>query len=117
MTTALGITSFSAIVIITYLLGFIWKTTDKLPDKWIPVVCSVSGCVLGIMSYIIKVPEFPANDIVTAAAVGIVSGFAATGINQVYKQLVKSNSKSDGFTETPSSEDEDKADSEKQADE
>ena len=34
-------------------------------------------------------PEFPASDYLTAAAVGIVSGLAATGINQVYKQLTK----------------------------
>lgn len=32
-------------------------------------------------------PDFPAADIVTAAAVSVVSGFAATGVNQVYKQL------------------------------
>ena len=32
-------------------------------------------------------PEFPATDYITAAAVGIVSGFAATGVNQVFKQM------------------------------
>ena len=32
-------------------------------------------------------PEFPANDIITAAAVGVVSGFAATGVHQAYKQI------------------------------
>ena len=35
------------------------------------------------------IPEYPAGDILNAAAVGIVSGFAATGINQVYKQMAK----------------------------
>ena len=34
-------------------------------------------------------PDFPATDYITALAVGIVSGLAATGINQVYKQLSK----------------------------
>ena len=34
-------------------------------------------------------PSFPAEDYFTAVAIGIVSGFAATGINQVYKQQVK----------------------------
>jgi hypothetical protein len=32
-------------------------------------------------------PGYPAKDYLTAIAVGIVSGLAATGINQVYKQL------------------------------
>ena len=34
-------------------------------------------------------PEFPAADPITAAAVGVVSGLAATGINQAVKQLGK----------------------------
>ena len=33
------------------------------------------------------IPEYPAQDIITAIAVGIMSGLAATGVNQVYKQL------------------------------
>ena len=35
-------------------------------------------------------PEFPATDYITAVAVGIVSGLAATGANQIVKQLSKS---------------------------
>lgn len=85
----LGIASFAAITVVAYLVGYIWKTSDKLNDKWIPVVCGVSGCVLGIIALLIKVPDFPANDYLNAAAVGILSGFAATGINQIYKQLIK----------------------------
>lgn len=85
----LGIVSFAAIVVIAYLAGYIWKTADKLPDKWIPCVCGVVGGVLGIIAYLLKIPDFPANDLLNAAAVGIVSGFAATGINQIGKQLSK----------------------------
>jgi VIT1/CCC1 family predicted Fe2+/Mn2+ transporter len=51
--------------------------------------CSYAfGAALGILGMFIM-PEFPASDYLTAAAVGIVSGLAATGINQVYKQLTK----------------------------
>ena len=32
-------------------------------------------------------PDFPAGDILTAVSVGIVSGLAATGANQLGKQL------------------------------
>ena len=41
---------------------------------------------LGVVGMFIM-PDFPANDYLTAIAVGIVSGLAATGANQVYKQL------------------------------
>ena len=33
------------------------------------------------------IPQYPTGDVINAAAVGIVSGLAATGANQVYKQL------------------------------
>ncbi|WP_366776160.1 phage holin family protein [uncultured Gemmiger sp.] len=39
------------------------------------------------MAWLISVPDFPATDPLTAVAVGIVSGLAATGINQAVKQL------------------------------
>lgn len=35
----------------------------------------------------LSVPDFPASDPLTAAAVGIASGLAATGMNQIYKQM------------------------------
>ena len=43
---------------------------------------TVAGLYLGL-------PDFPAHDPLTALAVGIVSGLAATGINQAAKQLGK----------------------------
>ena len=46
--------------------------------------------MLGIVALYIGVPEFPATDPITAAAVGVVSGLAATGADQIAKQ-VKSN--------------------------
>lgn len=45
---------------------------------------------LGIVAMVIM-PEFPATDYITAAAVGVVSDLAATGVNQVVKQLSNSN--------------------------
>ena len=44
--------------------------------------------LLGVLG-LFMMPDFPATDYITALAVGIVSGLAATGINQVYKQLSK----------------------------
>lgn len=82
-----GIASVAAITVICFLAGMAWKHADALNDKWIPVICGVVGLVLGIVAFMLKIPDMPAQDVVTAAAVGVVSGFAATGIHQVGKQL------------------------------
>ena len=83
--TSLGIASVAAITVICYLVGQLSKAS-KLDNKWIPIICGCSGLALGIVSMFIM-PDFPATDYVTAAAVGIVSGLAATGINQIIKQM------------------------------
>lgn len=77
--------SVAAITVICYLIGEAVKLT-VLDNKWIPVICGLCGAALGILGMFIM-PEFPAGDYITAAAVGIVSGLAATGANQVVKQL------------------------------
>ncbi len=84
-----GIASVAGITVVAFLAGYIWKTIDSLPDKWIPAICGVVGLILGVVAFYIKMPDFPAQDVITAAAVGIVSGFAATGTHQIYKQLSK----------------------------
>ncbi|HWP80120.1 MAG TPA: phage holin family protein [Candidatus Acidoferrum sp.] len=82
-----GITGVAGITVICYLVGMGVKAagSEKL-NKWIPTICGGLGGLLGIVGLIIM-PEFPATDYITAAAVGVVSGFAATGVNQVVKQL------------------------------
>lgn len=85
--SSLGITGVAVITIICFLAGQVVKATG-LDNKWIPVICGVFGAALGILGMFIM-PEFPASDYLTATAVGIVSGLAATGVNQVYKQLTK----------------------------
>lgn len=82
---SLGIASVAAITVLCYLIGEAVKGTG-LNNKWIPTICGVSGLVLGIVGLFVM-PDFPANDFITAAAVGVVSGLTATGINQVVKQL------------------------------
>lgn len=80
-----GIASIAAITVIAYLIGESCKVTAGVSDKLIPTICGISGAVLGVIGLYVM-PDFPANDIINALAVGIVSGFAATGINQIYKQ-------------------------------
>lgn len=83
--SSLGITGVAAITVICLLIGQAVKAT-RLDNKWIPIICGACGMALGIAAMYIM-PEFPATDYITAAAVGIVSGLAATGINQAAKQI------------------------------
>lgn len=83
----LGIASVGAITIIALLIGMCVKSIDSIDNKFIPIICGFTGLILGIVAFITKMPEFPANDMITAAAVGTVSGLAATGLNELAKQL------------------------------
>lgn len=80
--------SVPAIVVICYLVGATIKSFEiEKIDKFIPVICGTLGAILGVVMFI-TIPNFiPADNWAVAIAVGIVSGFSATGINQVYKQL------------------------------
>ena len=79
----MGMAGVASISIIAWLAGEAVKLSP-LGNKWIPLLCGALG-VAG--KYLI--PEFPAPDLMSAAAVGIVSGLAATGADQLGKQLEK----------------------------
>lgn len=81
-----GIAGVAAISVICFLIGQGIKVSP-LNSKFIPVICGVAGAVLGAVAFLIGMPDFPAADIITAVAVGIVSGLAATGVDQAIKQL------------------------------
>lgn len=83
-----GIATVAAITALVYIIGLAVKAT-KLDNKWIPVICGMAGIALGVAALYLCVPDFPAADPLTAAAVGGASGLAATGIDQAVKQLIK----------------------------
>ena len=85
--SSLGIGGVAVITVICFLVGQLVKASG-LDNKYIPVIVGVVGGALGVLGMFVM-PEFPATDYMTAVAVGIVSGLAATGINQVYKQLTR----------------------------
>lgn len=85
--TSMGIAGVAAITVICYLVGLCVKLASWANDRVIPVACGLSGCCIGLLWYYFGWSGFPASDPITAAAVGIVSGLAATGINQVIKQI------------------------------
>lgn len=81
-----GIATVVAITVIVYIIGLAVKAT-KLDNKWIPVICGAVGAALGIAALAMGMPDFPAQDYLTAAAVGGASGLAATGVDQMVKQM------------------------------
>jgi hypothetical protein len=84
----MGIASVAAITVICYLVGQGVKATS-VDNKFIPVIVGAIGGALGIAALYINLPDFPATDPLTAVAVGIVSGLAATGADQITKQMNK----------------------------
>lgn len=80
-----------AITIMVYLAATIIKsmsTSEKL-DRMIPGICGTIGLALGLLIFFTIPGWMPATNWAEAAGIGIASGFAATGVNQVYKQLTK----------------------------
>ena len=88
-----GIAGVAAITVIAYLVGMAVRATP-LDNKWIPVICAAVGGILGVVG-MYTMPDFPATDIISSVAVGIVSGLAATGINQTIKQMSNSEVKAE----------------------
>ena len=88
MSTFFGLGSVAAITGICYLIGMAVKASP-LDDKWIPIIVGVCGGILGVIGLMTGMPEFPATDYITAIAIGIASGLAATGIDQAVKQQIK----------------------------
>lgn len=85
--SSLGIAGVAVITVICYLIGQAVKAT-AIENKWIPIIVGASGGVLGVVGMMVMA-DFPATDYLTAIAVGIVSGLAAVGINQIGKQMVQ----------------------------
>lgn len=81
-----GIATVVTVTVIVYIIALGIRAT-KLDNKWIPAICGMLGICIGIAAYYIGVPDFPAVDPLTAAAVGGASGLAATGVDQLIKQM------------------------------
>lgn len=75
------LTTVSCITVISYGIGFICRDTPKIDNKYIPKICIAVGAIFGAISFFV-IPDFPANNIIDAIAVGIASGGLSTGINQ-----------------------------------
>jgi hypothetical protein len=80
-----------AIVVISYMITEIFKMF--INKKYLPIVAGISGGMLGVLSFVLQIDIMPATDIISALAIGIISGLAATGSNQIIKQIKKKEGK------------------------
>ena len=89
------------IVAICYFAGMGIKAF-KLNKRFIPLIAGTLGGVLGVVGYF-TMSSFPAQDVITSVAVGVISGLASTGFNETVKTMIKK--KSDASDKTDKSTD------------
>lgn len=82
----LGIAAIPVITVICYGIAEILKATP-MDNKWLPAVCICLGGILGVVALFVAPDITPATDVLTALAIGIVSGGFATSVHQTIKQL------------------------------
>ena len=80
-------TPISAITVICALAA-LGLYESPLNPKWIPIFCGVFGGFLGVIM-LFCLTDFPLDNIFSALEAGILSGLAAVGVHQVYKQAGK----------------------------
>jgi len=100
MDNLIQIVSVPIIIALVYgaLAGYKILVNGK--ENWIriiPVIAGLLGVILGIVAFY-AVPEIiAASNILTAMLIGGASGLAATGTNQIFKQLLpKAEKKEEG---------------------
>lgn len=59
--------------------------------RFIPLIALLLGAIAGVICYFFIPGVFEAANVVVAIVIGAASGLAATGTNQVFKQLIKSD--------------------------
>lgn len=95
-----GIAGVVTITVLVAVLTEGVKASGLLDSKWLPVISGVCGLILGLVAFFTHVKDFPGVDWLTSAAIGAVSGFAATGAHQVYSQLCKTDKPESDSTPT-----------------
>jgi len=85
------ITITSFVTMLDEIVIYVAKTTFGFDiKKYIPIISIFFGLLLGIVGYFMEDVDMGTN-LVEAIFIGISSGASATGINQVGKQLKKSD--------------------------
>lgn len=78
-----------SITIISYLVGEIFKVLifkNEIRLKYIPIIVGITGGILGLIN---EIMYSAFNNYFEAVMIGIISGLASTGANQIIKQMNK----------------------------
>jgi hypothetical protein len=82
-----------AIVILCYLVGEIFKLLILKKEekyKYIPIIVGTTGGLIGLLVYFLYPEMLPGGDNpIVAISIGIISGLASTGSDQLIRQLIK----------------------------
>lgn len=91
------LSGISIIIIICYVFGEIIKQVFKGKyNAYIPLVLTLIGGILGILIYITnKEIMMNCENVWTSIVIGLISGSASTGSNQIIKQLMKEGNKNE----------------------
>lgn len=98
MENLIQITAVPVITAVVYGALALYKYTaaGKEPAiRLIPVIAALLGVVLGITGFYLSPSTLPADNIFTAILIGGASGLAATGTNQIFKQIGKFKEEAD----------------------
>lgn len=87
----------ASITVICYLIGLVVHNITSIDNKWIPCIVGACGLILGIVGWI-TIQDYPATNVLDAIAVGIVSGLASTGADQIVRQINPSDKGKIAFT-------------------
>ena len=85
--------SVPIIVVCCYMIGEIYKVIFKKKSKaykLIPILVALVGGLFGVVIFYTE-PKvmFNVDNFYSALLIGLLSGFASTGANQVVKQMIK----------------------------
>lgn len=74
------------VIAVCLVVGYLMKKFLPTDNKWIPLVVTVLGAILGCID---------AHAItLVAIASGMISGLASTGLHQIFKQILKLDNES-----------------------
>ena len=80
-------TAIPCLTVLVYLLAEVFKlATKQQHNETVPVLCGLFGALLGGVTYWLFPELLAGGDLLSALAVGTVSGFSATGVHQIFRQ-------------------------------
>ena len=79
--------------IIEFLKYFVFTDNEKF-RKYIPVIASLIGGAISVVTYLVSPDLVPVGSWFSALTMGLASGLSAVGVNQIKKQMSNGGEKS-----------------------